>query len=87
MSESFFMRLLSSPKTCSPSSQVRLAGARCACLRSRSQSCALPDELKSASSTVYLVGNMPQGLRTDWLGAYDQLARPSGGAAAFAMGA
>ena len=35
----------------------------------------LPDELKSAASTIYLVGSMPQGLRTEWLGAYDQLGK------------
>ena len=53
-----------------------MAGARCACLAlAVAVAAALPDELKSASSTVYLVGNMPQGLRTDWLGAYDQLGK------------
>ena len=53
-----------------------MAGARYACVALvLAVAAALPDELKSASSTVYLVGSMPQGLRTDWLGAYDQLGK------------
>ena len=53
-----------------------MAGARRACAALMlAVAAALPEELKSASSTVNLVGSMPQGLRTDWLGAYDQLGK------------
>lgn len=36
---------------------------------------ATPEELTKASDVVYLLGNMPQGLRTEWLGAYEQLGK------------